>query len=136
MATMARVEPLRSPAYQAYQLLHVAFTIAPIIAGIDKFLHLLANWDMYLAPIVTRIVPVGANTFMQSVGVVEIIAGLVVAFAPRIGAWVVAAWLWGIIVNLLLVPGFYDIALRDFGLSLGAVALARLSAEYYVRRTT
>jgi hypothetical protein len=118
------------PAYQAYQILHVGFAALPILAGLDKFFHLLVNWDQYLAPLVTRVLPLSAHTFMLAVGVIEIAAGLIVAFRPRIGAWVVALWLWGIIVNLLLVPGFYDIALRDFGLSLGALALARLSREF------
>jgi uncharacterized membrane protein YphA (DoxX/SURF4 family) len=118
------------PAYQAYLVLHIGFAVLPIIAGIDKFFHLLVNWDQYLAPIVTDYLPVTGHTFMLIVGVIEILAGLLVAIRPRIGALVVALWLWGIIVNLFLVPGFYDIALRDFGLSLGALALARLSREF------
>jgi hypothetical protein len=122
-----------SPAYQAYQILHVAFVLAPLVAGIDKFTHFLVNWDMYLAPAVARMLPVPAHTFMLGVGVVEIIAGLLVAVAPLWGGYVVALWLWGIIVNLIIGGGYYDIALRDFGLSLGALALARLSAEF--RRT-
>ena len=93
-------------------------------------MHLLVNWDQYLAPLVTQILPVTAHTFMLVVGVIEIAAGILVAIQPRIGAYVVALWLWGIILNLLLVPGFYDVALRDFGLSLGALALARLSREF------
>ncbi len=117
------------PAYQAYQILHVAFVAAPVIAGADKFLHLLVNWDKYLAPQVAALLPVSAHAFMLAVGAIEIIAGLLVAFKPRIGAYVVALWLLGIIVNLLL-TGYYDIALRDFGLLLGALALGRLSAEY------
>jgi len=118
------------PAYQAYVVLYAGFIALPILAGADKFLHLLVNWDIYLAPIVTRVVPVSAHTFMLVVGVIEIVAGLLVAVQPRIGALVVALWLWGIIVNLLLIPGYYDIALRDFGLSLGALALARLASEF------
>lgn len=118
------------PAWQAYQILHIGFTVLPILAGLDKFVHLLVNWDRFLAPLVTRLLPVSAHTFMMVVGVIEIAAGLIVAFQPRIGAYVVALWLWGIIVNLLLIPGYYDIALRDFGLSLGALALARLSQEF------
>ena len=117
------------PARQAYLLLYTGFVALPILAGLDKFFHLLVDWDMYLAPPVTRLLPVSAHTFMLVVGVIEIAAGLLVAFRPRIGAYVVALWLWGIILNLLLVPGFYDIALRDFGLSVGALALARLSQE-------
>jgi hypothetical protein len=118
------------PAYQAFVILHVGFALLPVIAGVDKFFHLLVNWDQYLAPIVTQYLPVTGHTFMLAVGVIEIIAGLLVAIRPRIGALVVALWLWGIIINLFLVPGFYDIALRDFGLSLGALALARLSREF------
>lgn len=118
------------PAYDAYQILHFAFVVAPIIAGADKFLHLLVNWDNYLAPEIARLSPVGAHGFMLAVGVIEIIAGLLVAFRPRIGAYVVALWLLGIIVNLLLTGTYFDIALRDFGLLLGALALASLSREY------
>ncbi len=118
------------PAYQSYLMLHIGFTILPIVAGLDKFFHLLVDWDRYLAPQVTQLLPVAAHTFMLVVGVIEIAAGLLVALRPRIGAYVVALWLWGIIVNLLLIHGFYDIALRDFGLSLGALALARLSTEF------
>jgi hypothetical protein len=118
------------PAYQAYVILHIGFAALPVIAGVDKFFHLLVNWDQYLAPIVTSYLPVTGSTFMLAVGVIEIIAGLLVAIRPRIGALIVALWLWGIIANLLFVPGFYDIALRDFGLSLGALALARLSREF------
>jgi hypothetical protein len=101
-----------------------------MIAGFDKFFHLLVNWNQYLAPLATRILPVSGHTFMLAVGVIEIGAGLLVVFRPRIGAYVVALWLWGIIANLLLIPGFYDIALRDFGLSVAALALARLSREF------
>jgi hypothetical protein len=119
-----------SPSRQAYQLLHFAFVAAPVIAGVDKFLHLLVNWDMYLAPAIAKLSPVGGHGLMLAVGVTEIIAGLLVAFKPRIGAYVVTFWLWGIIINLLLIPNFFDVALRDFGLSLGALALARLSREF------
>jgi hypothetical protein len=102
----------------------------PILAGVDKFLHLLANWDQYLAPWVAGLLPVSGHTFMLVVGVVEIAAGLLVAFRPRLGAVVVALWLAGIILNLILAGGFYDVALRDFGLCLGAIALARLAREF------
>ncbi len=118
------------PAYQAYLILYVGFIALPIVAGLDKFFHILVNWDHYLTPVVTQVLPLSAHTFMLIVGVIEIIAGILVAVRPQIGAYVVMVWLWGIIVNLLLVPGFYDIALRDFGLSLGALALARLSHEF------
>ena len=133
-STIATAKPTAaiaaSPSRQAYLILYVGFTLLPILAGLDKFFHLLVNWDMYLAPLATRVLPVSAHTFMLIVGVIEIAAGLLVFFRPQIGAYVVALWLWGIIVNLLLIPGFYDIALRDFGLSLGALALARLSVGF------
>ena len=119
---------LNNPTYQAYQILHIGFTAAPILFGLDKFLNLMVDWSIYLAPFVDNIIP--ANIFMPIVGVVEIIAGLLVFFKPRIGAYVVAAWLLGIIISLLLVPGFFDVALRDFGLFLGALALARLSETF------
>ena len=128
--TTSNAELRRVPAYQAYQILHVGFVVAPILAGVDKFLHVLTNWDMYLAPVIARLSPIGGHGFMLLVGVIEIVAGLLVALKPRIGAYVVAAWLVGIIVNLLMIPGFFDIALRDLGLALGALALARLSAQY------
>src|SRR5262245_13785454 len=121
------------PADQAYLILHIGFAALPIIAGADKFFDRLANWDMYLAPraaqMITQWTGLTAHNFMMIVGVVEIIAGLLVAVAPRIGGWVVALWLWGIIANLFMAGQSYDIALRDFGLSLGAIALARLAAE-------
>ena len=119
-----------SPAYQAYQLLHWGFVAAPTIAGLDKFLHLLCNWNQYLAPSIARLSPIGGHNLMLVVGVIEILAGILVAIKPRIGAYVVALWLWAIIINLLMVPGYFDVALRDFGLSLGALALGRLSHEY------
>jgi len=126
-ATAVRVS---SPSYQAYQILHIAFTAAPIVAGVDKFYHFLTNWEMYVSPIVPRLLGVSAHSFMLGVGVIEIIAGFIVAVAPRIGGWIVGFWLCGIIVNLLMIPGYFDIALRDFGLALGAFALARLSVNY------
>ncbi len=118
------------PAYQSYLMLLTGFAVLPIVAGLDKFFHLLVNWEQYLAPQATQVLPVSGHTFMLAVGVIEIAAGLLVALRPQIGAYVVALWLWGIIINLLLIPGFYDIALRDFGLSVGALALARLSREF------
>ncbi len=120
----------QTPAYQAYQILHWGFVAAPVIAGADKFLGLLTSWDKYLAAPFASLSPLSVHGTMMAVGAIEIIAGLVVALKPRIGAYVVAAWLAGIIVNLLLVGGFYDVALRDFGLFLGALALGRLSATY------
>lgn len=114
-------------AHEAYTILKFGFTIAPIVAGLDKVFNLLVDWTQYLTPLVPRWTGIDPSSFMMAVGVIEIIAGIVVAVKPKFGAWVVAAWLWGIIVNLLLVPGFYDIALRDLGLSFGALALARLA---------
>jgi hypothetical protein len=118
------------PAYQAFRILQVAFVAAPLLAGLDKFFHLLVNWDQYLPAVIARLSPIGAHHLMLVVGVIEIIAGLGIAWKPRIFAWVVAAWLVVIIINLLLIPGYFDIALRDFGLFLGALALARLSQQF------
>ena len=118
------------PARQAFLLLRTVFTVAPILFGLDKFTNLLTDWPQYLAPWIDDIVPGTAQQAMYAVGVVEIVAGLVVAVVPRWGALLVAAWLAGIIVNLLTLSGFYDIALRDFGLFVGALALWRLSVRY------
>jgi hypothetical protein len=117
---------LGDPAYQAYQILHVGFTVAPIIAGADKFFHLLVNWDNYLAPVVSRVLGGHGHAFMLVAGVIEIVAGIGVALRPRVFAYVVAAWLLGIILNLLLFPPLhpfphYDVAQRDLGLCLGAM---------------
>jgi hypothetical protein len=120
-----------SPAYQGYQLLHIVFTALPLIAGADKFLHLLANWQMYLSPLARRFSPLSDHNLMLLVGVVEMAAGLLVAVKPRWGAAVVASWLFLIIVNLVAAGAFLDIALRDFGLMLSACALWRLSSDYY-----
>lgn len=119
-----------SPAYQAFRILQVAFVVAPILFGLDKFFHLLVNWDQYLPAVVARLSPIGGHNLMLVVGVIEIIAGIGVAWKPRIFAWVVAAWLVVIIANLLLIPGYFDVALRDFGLFLAALALARLSQQF------
>jgi hypothetical protein len=119
-----------SPARQAYEILHWGFVAAPVIAGLDKFVGLLTNWDQYLSPTFARISPLSLHGTMQAVGVVEIIAGLVVALKPKVGGWVVAAWLAGIILNLALLGTVWDIALRDFGLMLGAIALARLAVAH------
>src|SRR5215813_13094614 len=121
-----------SPSRQAFQILRLGFTVAPIVAGLDKFFHLLVNWDQYLPPLVNNLTGGHGHQLMLVVGVIEIVAGLGVAFKPRIFAYVVAAWLLLIIVNLLMIPGYFDVALRELGLSLGALALARLSAEYDV----
>jgi hypothetical protein len=118
------------PRAQAFALLRVGFTVAPIAFGLDKFFNVLVDWPTYLAPWVDGVVPGSAADFMHVVGIVEIVAGLAVAIRPRFGAYLVAAWLGGIIVNLLIAGGFYDVALRDFGLLVGAVALGRLAAVY------
>lgn len=118
------------PAYQAFVLLRVAFTAAPILFGLDKFFGAMVDWEQYLAPWINDLVPGTASTAMHLVGVVEIAAGVLVALKPRYAAYVVAAWLAGIIVNLLTYSGYYDIALRDFGLMLGALTLARLAKVY------
>ena len=117
------------PAYQAYQILYLGFIVAPLVAGLDKFTHFLTDWDKYLAPVVAGLLPFSTHTFMLFVGIVEIGAAALVALRPQIGAYVVAAWLAGIVINLLLIPAYFDIALRDFGLMLGALALAQLSEE-------
>src|SRR5213080_5351983 len=114
-----------SPAYQAYRILHFGFTVAPILAGLDKFFHLLVNWDQYLPGVVANASPIPAHTLMLVVGVIEVVAGIGVWFKPKIFAYIVAVWLVVIIINLLLIPGYFDIALRDFGLFLAALALAR-----------
>jgi uncharacterized membrane protein YphA (DoxX/SURF4 family) len=118
------------PAYQAFVLLRIAFTAAPILFGLDKFFDAMVNWEIYLAPWIDDVVPGSASTAMHLVGIVEIAAGVLVALKPRYAAYVVAAWLAGIIVNLLTYSGYYDIALRDFGLMLGALTLARLAKLY------
>ena len=118
------------PAEQAFMILRAAFTIAPILFGADKFFHLMVNWDKYLAPALSNPLPFTPHQLMYAVGVTEIIAGLLVAIHPRLGGPVVAAWLVGIIINLLLIAGFYDVALRDFGLFLAAIALSRLATRY------
>jgi uncharacterized membrane protein YphA (DoxX/SURF4 family) len=119
-----------SPGYQAYQILHLGFTVAPIVAGLDKFFHLLVNWDQYVPGFVNNLTGGHGHELMFAVGVIEIVAGIGVALKPRLFAYVVTAWLLLIIGNLLLIPGYFDVALRDFGLALGALALARLSQEY------
>ena len=125
-------DSMANPAYQAYQILRIGFTVAPIIAGVDKFLGLLVNWDQYLPPVVNNMFGGAGHQFMYIVGAIEIVAGIGVFLKPKIFAYVVALWLVAIIVDLLLIPGFYDVALRDLGLALGALALGRLSQRFDV----
>jgi hypothetical protein len=115
---------------QAFLLLRTVFTVAPILFGLDKFFDLMTNWSQYLAPQFDNLIPGDAHQAMLLVGVIEILAGLLVWFRPRIGGYVVAAWLAGIILNYLLIGDFYDIALRDFGLLIGALALTRLATAF------
>jgi uncharacterized membrane protein YphA (DoxX/SURF4 family) len=118
------------PAYQAFVTLRVGFTVLPIVMGIDKFFNNLVNWEQYLAHWIANISPFSATGTMHVVGVIEIAAGVLVALKPRYFAYLVAAWLGGIILDLLTYSGYYDVALRDFGLLLGAVTLARLAARF------
>jgi uncharacterized membrane protein YphA (DoxX/SURF4 family) len=132
-AAPARAD-LRDPRYQAFALLRAAFTVAPIAFGVDKFFNIMVDWPTYLAPWIDDIVPGSGRDFLYVVGAIEIVAGIAVALRPRYGAYVVAAWLGAIIVNLLTYSGYYDVALRDFGLLLGALTLARLAVVYDVPR--
>ena len=124
------------PARQAFWLLRTVFTVAPIVFGLDKFANVLVDWPRYLAPVLNDVMPGTGQQAMYAIGVVEIVAGLVVALRPRYGGLLVAAWLAGIIVNLLLIPGYYDVALRDFGLLVGALALSRLAVAESARQAT
>jgi uncharacterized membrane protein YphA (DoxX/SURF4 family) len=126
----AAAADLGDPRYQAFALLRVAFTVAPIAFGLDKFFNVMVDWPTYLAPWIDDIMPGSGQDFMYVVGAIEILAGVIVALRPRYGAYVVAAWLGAIIVSLLTYSGYYDIALRDFGLMLGALTLARLAVVY------
>jgi hypothetical protein len=125
-----RTAQLHDPTFQAFWLLRIGFTVAPILFGLDKFFNWLVDWEIYLAPEMNDLAPGNAHQAMLAVGVIEIAAGLVVALRPRFGGYLVAAWLAGIILNLLLQADFYDIALRDFGLLLAALTLARLASAY------
>jgi hypothetical protein len=131
---MSRAPSLEDPAYQAFWLLRIGFVIAPILFGLDKFGHVLVDWDRYLAPEFADLFNADPHTLMYGVGAIEIVAGLVVALRPRFGGYLVAAWLAGIITNLLLMADYYDIALRDFGLLLAALTLARLATAFPLRR--
>jgi hypothetical protein len=128
-----RPASFQDPAYQAFWLLRIGFVVAPILFGVDKFFHVLVDWDRYLAPEFADLFHLQAHTLMYTVGVIEILAGIVVAVRPRFGGYLVAAWLAGIIINLLLMADYYDIALRDFGLLLAALTLARL-VDHFARR--
>jgi uncharacterized membrane protein YphA (DoxX/SURF4 family) len=144
MATTALHDPTAAPAparfpavlrdrdagYDAYLMLRLAFAVAPIAFGLDKFFNVLVDWPIYLAPWINDIVPGSGQDLMYVIGAIEIAAGVLVAIKPRYGAPVVAAWLAGISFNLLTASGFYDVALRDFGLMLGALTLARLALTY------
>jgi hypothetical protein len=121
------------PGREAFLILRTAFTVAPILFGLDKFANVMTDWPKYLAPQLNDLVPGSAHQAMLAVGVIEVVAGLLVAWRPRIGAYVVALWLAGIIVNLLVLGGYGDVALRDFGLLLAALALARLAPAYSPR---
>ncbi len=125
-----RTSSAASAAHQAFLILVVAFTAAPLIAGVDKVFGVLTDWTQYLAPIFPNTIGTSPMAFMKVVGVIEIVAAFLVAWKPSIGGYIVSIWLLGIIVNLLLLHNFYDIALRDFGLSLGGLALARLGTHF------
>ncbi len=118
----------RKASYQAFRLLQAGFVAAPILAGLDKFTNLLVDWTVYVAPVIGDIID--PSTFMVIVGIIEIVAGIGILLRPKIFAWVVCGWLVGIILNLLMIPGFYDVALRDLGLAIGAAALGKLAAEH------
>jgi hypothetical protein len=122
--------PWKNPAFQAFALLRIGFTVAPILFGLDKFLDWLVDWRIYLAPQFNDLIPGNAHQAMLAVGVIEVVAGLAVALKPKFGGYLVAAWLTGIIVNLLVLADHYDVALRDFGLLLGALTLARLATAF------
>lgn len=122
----------RGPAYQAYQVLHVGFVAVPVLAGVDKFFHLLGDWGKYLSPVVAARIPMSAHNLMLAVGGFEVLLGLLVALKPKVGAYVAMMWLFAIIGNLVLLRGHWDVALRDFGLALGALALGRLSQIFDV----
>lgn len=128
--SVVATQRLDNPIFQAFTLLRIGFTVAPILFGLDKFLDWLVDWRIYLAPEINDLVPGNAHQAMLAVGVIEIVAGLVVALRPKFGGYLVAGWLAGIIVNLLLQADYYDIALRDFGLLLAALTLARLATAF------
>jgi hypothetical protein len=120
----------REAGWQVFMMLRTVFIVAPLLFGIDKFFNLMVKWPTYLAPLVTDVIPVTAQQFMYVVGVIEIVAAICVFLFPRFGSALVAIWLAGIIVNLLILGSGYDVALRDFGLFVAALALFRLSFVY------
>jgi uncharacterized membrane protein YphA (DoxX/SURF4 family) len=130
MMTRLSTPNLANPVGQAFWIARIIFTIAPILFGLDKFFNILVDWPKYLAPWIPSLIHVSPQAFMHGVGVVEIVAGILVGIWPQYFAYAVTLWLWGIIVNLLTIPGYYDVALRDFGLSLGALTLARLARAH------
>jgi len=131
IGTTNTLDRLKSdPGYQAFWLLRIGFTVLPILFGLDKFSNTLVDWEIYLAPWINDIVPGNASDAMHIVGVIEIVAGVAVALKPRYAAYIVAAWLGGIVVNLLTLSGYYDVALRDFGLFAAALTLGRLASKY------
>jgi hypothetical protein len=115
------------PVRQSFRVLQAGYAVVSIVAGVDQFLNKLADWSMYLSATATRLMPLSSHHIMMLGGAIEIASGILVAVRPRIGGWVVAVWMWMIMINLLAAASFYDTVLRDFGLSLGAVALARLA---------
>jgi uncharacterized membrane protein YphA (DoxX/SURF4 family) len=129
-AELAAGADWRDARYQAFALLRITFTVAPIAFGLDKFFNLMVDWPTYLAPWINDIAPGSGQSFMYLVGAIEILAGVAVALKPRYGAYLVAGWLAGIMLNLLTASDFYDVALRDFGLMLAALTLARLASVY------
>ena len=131
---VAPVAGLPAPVMQSYWLMRALYTVAPILFGLDKFFNLMTNWEEYLAPQIPRTLGVGPDVFMRGVGGVEILAGILVGLAPRYFGYLVMAWLWLIIGNLILRGEYWDVALRDFGLSLGALTLARLAQAVHERR--
>ena len=133
---MTRLTTLKfdNPVGQAFWILSVIFTVAPILSGLDKFFNVMVNWTDYLAPWIPNLIHVSPQTFMYGAGTIEICAGILVGLWPQYFAYVLTLWLWGIIVNLLSMAGNYDIALRDFGLSMGALSLARLAHAHELER--
>lgn len=125
---------LPAPVVQSYWTMRILYTVAPILFGLDKFFNLMTNWEDYLAPAIPQTLNISAATFMRGVGIIEIIAGVLVGIAPRYFGYLVMAWLWLIIGNLVLRGEYFDVALRDFGLSLGALTLARLAQAVHEAR--